>query len=178
LYMKENSSFKWRKENLPVINQPEQLNEGSFIWVINWLDVPPHLGISVNGKYYSATVRGPQLDLSVESIWRLCEQKSKHVFFIKINAFSAQSSEELSGYFNAACLNENTCLQPIKELIGVTDFQVTTLFQLIEHLESKQAIESYCKPSFCCMDWVGLRAYEVEDVHEHIATLKGYALAK
>jgi hypothetical protein len=170
--MKESTSFSWRKENLGSIPNPEGLNSGVYIWVLNWLDIPPHLGVSINGKYFSSTIRGPQLDLSVESVWRLCEQKNKPVFFIKLaNHLTIGESEVISRMYQSS-IGEETCLFPIKKSLGIENENIQTLLDLLAELDTLNLIDGYFKPSFCHMDWVGIRNYSLEDVVQYIKLLR------
>lgn len=175
--MKEHSSFNWRKEGLTRISHPDGMKSGVYIWVMNWLDIPPHVGISINGSYFSSTVRGPQIDLQVESVWRLCEQKNKPVFFIKIAEEAVNQDLKVADFFTKEVLGTSTCLRPIQELVGLAEKSIPTLTVLIGQLESLQLIEGFYKPAFCHMDWVGIRAYSLADIINHIEALKNYELA-
>ena len=48
--------------------EKNKLLKGVFIWVIHTNKIPPHIGISLNGKFYSLNVNGKDNGIYFEII--------------------------------------------------------------------------------------------------------------
>lgn len=138
--MKEVLNSSWHTEHFTVISNVNDLLKGVFIWVFNW-DKIPHLGLSIDGVYFSSTLQGPQIEEDANKFYRLSINKNIPTFFVKID-FEIQK-QDCAQIFSQAPLGSQTCLHPIKEVLQCQSTQIKTLSDLLLHLKSNHKIKSY-----------------------------------
>ena len=51
------------------------LNNGLFLCVLHADKTPPHIGISINGLYYSLKAKGKDIALPVNEVFKVVERK-------------------------------------------------------------------------------------------------------
>ena len=81
--MTEQSLYSWQSSDFEIQMNSDFAKRASFIWVFNWHEIP-HLGLSINGLYFSISISGIQQNVDIAKIWRLCEIKSITLFLIEL----------------------------------------------------------------------------------------------
>lgn len=164
--MTDKSNYSWQTDQFNTESEPDFINSGCFIWVFNWHEIP-HLGISVDGKYFSLTIHGIQRFEEISKIWRMAEIKEIPLFLIKIR--DAQLNiDELDELFAQYLLDDETCLQPLKALFGSEQTQINTLIDLIHSLNAQEQIEGFYANSCMNSGRLSLIHYSKSDVLELI----------
>lgn len=84
--------------------------------------IPPHVGLLLNGSYNSLTIKGHELGISSESLFKMISVKNIETVFVKLlehPVFSADYQlsvfQELVKKYKSVKQFEATCLSPIKE---------------------------------------------------------------
>jgi hypothetical protein len=166
-------SYSWKTENFTVVQEASFLESGSFIWVFNW-DKIPHLGLSFDGAYYSATVHGSQIGESVRKFYRTIQTKEIPTFFIRIGIETFSS--DLNSCFQLGLQNNETCIHPIKQVLGREYNDAQTLSDLIFCLEQNDQVEAYLSNKN--VNCLFLLNYMKSDVLEMIKNIKNHVSRK
>jgi hypothetical protein len=152
----------------------KNLNRGTFLCLFGTDKTPPHLGLVVEGKYYSTSAKGSRVGENAELILRRVSQSTIPTLFIKLDI--AEDIQKLATAFkNYPKLKENqTCLLPIKDYINSIGEDVTSanfVFELIPILHNRKLIADsfslYMNDSS-----FELKVYSKEDIVNRIVKLQ------
>lgn len=164
--MKDKSNYSWQTDQFSSESEPDFVHSGCFIWVFNWHEIP-HLGMSVDGMYFSLTIHGIQRFEDVIKIWRMAEIKEIPLFLIKISADHIKT-DDLDELFAQYLLDGETCLQPLKALFGSKEVRINTLIDLMHSLNAQEKIEGFYANSCMNSGKLSLIHYNKSDVLELI----------
>ena len=70
--------------NINALTHDEFLNNGIYLHIVHATTVPPHLVLSINGKIFSLSTKGPSLDGSMEQNLRFLRFKNIKTLFVKL----------------------------------------------------------------------------------------------
>lgn len=169
----DNLSCSWQTTDFVQIQAGDFLNKGVYIWVFNY-DKIPHLGLSVHGKYCSATIHGAQILEPADKFFRWIQTKDMLTFFVHVTVEPA--SEIWANLFTDAIQNNETCLYPIKKSLGFCDANIQTLADLLHCFEENNKTQRYLSNQQ--VNKLYLNHYTKEDVLEMIGQKKFYAVRK
>lgn len=99
--------------------------KGTWLVLLHARRVPPHVGLMIHGNYNSLTVKGHELDIPFEAVYKTAVQKNIESIFIQVvphPVFSADYQlsvlQEMIGGFSSVKQNEATCLSPVREFFS------------------------------------------------------------
>lgn len=111
----------------------QEYQKGVFLWVIHADKIPPHIGISKDGVYFSLKVSGKDESVSINSLVNLISFKQIPTLAIQIldNELNVDDLIEVFSNFSYAESNVSTCLTPISKLYfpNERDFILSELLQ-------------------------------------------------
>lgn len=127
------------------------LNKDNWLVILHASRIPPHIGVLIEGNYNSLTIKGHELNISVQALLKTIQQKKIEVLFVKLKhhpVFSFDYQKEVCQIFikkyQHVKQNEATCLTPIKqylqEFYAVPIIQDELLYELIERLKQNSYI--------------------------------------
>lgn len=103
----------------------QDLRKGLFVVLLHVNRVPPHIGIVINGKYHSLTIKGNEPDIELEVLLKTIQQKKIESVFLKIKPHPVFSIQHLNDVFLEILKkhpqitnHEVTCLSPLKEFFN------------------------------------------------------------
>lgn len=146
------------------------LQRGFFIWILHATKIPPHIGCSVNGKYFSVKVNGKDNGLSVEQVVGLIDSKNIATFFVEV--FTEMNLVEVSAQFDKEPLlepNKNSCTTPINKLFGAIESnqQVAVLLKQLELEGCIGRVFTINLPENHC----GILSYTNEEINNRLEAL-------
>lgn len=153
--------------------------KGVFLWLLKVDRIPPHLGLSVDGSYYSITIKGSEIALNLESEEQKWSKRGLPRIAIEL-AIEAPSFELLEQVFEASTLRSaaKSCLIPVLHLLSFSIPEIgryKTVHELINRLQSLELIKAYfgsnVKP-WLTDGMFHLKHYTSDDVQAYIHTLK------
>lgn len=129
----------------------EFLNKDTWLVILHASRTPPHIGVLIDGNYNSLTIKGHELNISINVLLKTIQQKKIEVLFIKLKkhpVFSTDYQKEICQFyikqFTQVKANEASCLSPIKlflqEFYALSENKQELLFELIERLKQNQYI--------------------------------------
>lgn len=125
---------------------PENLNTGIFIWMLNAHKRPPHFVLSINGKVFGISLKGPSIDKDISIYLSLIKNKSIPTLFVQLKHIEHDSFvlNNLKSHIEKnpkVEVNGLTCLDPICHFIetttGIDLSRVEKVFDLLDILGSK-----------------------------------------
>jgi hypothetical protein len=169
------SSFDFK--NVLDLHSERALNDGFFLWLWHADKIPPHIGCSINGEYFSLKVNGKDDKKESDNALLVIHQKKIATVFVKLK--TQTNLEYVQTIFNGyekAGRNGQTCLTPITEILGCSDF-ISQLATLLKFLESEQQIESVFGLNLT-KDYTGIPAYTKIDIDNRLRTLENVKIQK
>jgi hypothetical protein len=145
--------------------------KGCKLWVWHADKIPPHIGFSINGAYYSLKVKGKDSGIPVERIVDLIAKKgcSTLVFELKLSLTKNQVDIVFSRYDKAAS-DTATCLTPIKEIID-ENMEVEKLADLLHILSQNHALGKVFSLNLDD-DYQGIPAYSKREIENRLNELQ------
>jgi hypothetical protein len=139
--------------NLQALNEKELYN-GVYLLILNARNVPPHLSLTVSGKVYGISTKGPTFDKDVNLYLNYIKKHNIESVFVQLKLPLVYSDEEM---LNAVRLvikayprvdvGIATCLSPIKDFMSsayqTEVHDVHLIFDLLPKLKAQNIIEGY-----------------------------------
>ncbi|MDP1802316.1 MAG: hypothetical protein Q8L81_13240 [Bacteroidota bacterium] len=128
------------------------LSKDSWLVVMHANRIPPHVGVLINGNYNSLTIKGHELNVTIEALLKTISQKKIESVFIKLKkhpVFSLDHQTEMFKEtikkFGPVRQNEATCLSPIKlffeEFYAVQLIEAELYYDLMKRLNYNSYLE-------------------------------------
>lgn len=146
------------------------LNQGTFLWVIHADKIPPHIGLSIDGGFYSLKAKGVDFNRDAALMLQVIKTKGIKTLFYRLPQMDIAQVQEMFNRFTTASSDSATCLQPIKELLS--DAVSPTIHGLLETLaEREQLSEVYGLNIDASFN--GIKDYSLEEIHHRLDKLNG-----
>lgn len=140
-----------------------------IIWVWNPDQIPPHVAISLNGIYFSLTVKGREIKTTDQLVKSAKRKKSKLLFFeINKQLTIDELNTSFQGFEKAGIAN-STCSSPIFKALKTSN-KVTKLSELLIHLHETNLINKIVSLNLSD-SFKGIPHYEFSLIHEKIKDL-------
>jgi len=143
---------------------------GVLLWVWHADKVPPHIGISSNGHYFSLKANGKDEMIPVSKITEtITKKKIKTLCFELSDSIDIENIQSAFGLYSNTVPNKITCLKPINEVL---ELQMSgKLTDLLTVLYAQKRILKVIGFSIDS-NFAGIRQYEIEDIHSRLKLLK------
>ena len=145
------------------------LKEGTFIWILHASKIPPHIGISSDGYYFSLKAKGKDLEVPVNKVLEVLHKRKIQSVFVEIKAHIELENIRLifDGFSHA--FGDTTCLFPLKKVLNASE-QVEKIADLLRFLEQNQKLGSVFGLHLE-KDFEGIPFYTVEQIKSRIEFL-------
>jgi hypothetical protein len=151
-----------------------KLEKGLFIWIFHANKIPPHIGISIDGHFYSLKVTNKDLEVDYKRVIDIINQKKIQTIFVEINNLDLNIKEKIDEIFTKTDVINNcnsSCLIPlIKVLVGVNSLEIERLSQLLVNLQNQDRIQAYFQLNLD-PDFEGIQFYTKEKIQQRIEEL-------
>ena len=141
---------------------------GTYIWVIHADKIPPHLGISSDGMFFSLKVTGVDFDLPADRLLKTLDRKWIPLLIIETDSISVKDLRIVYSHYESAKDGGNTCLSPIKEVFDLE--KVNTIHELLKDLKGKSKVKGVYGKNLPC-HYKGIPEYELDAVNERLRKL-------
>lgn len=155
-----------------IINSPLSAAEtkGTILWISHADKKPPHIGISVNGNYYSWKAKG--LDFGVKTS---VLQKSIDLLqlpSVQVLLSFSLSEERVKSIFEGVKDTHSgiNCYSPIKKILELNE-NLTYIYSMLDYLEEQGSFtEVYGQ--YLPENYTGLLNYTTKEIENRINTLR------
>jgi hypothetical protein len=143
---------KFKIDNIKPLLNDEFLNFGIYLHIVHATTVPPHLVLSINGKVFSLSTKGPSLDGNMEQTLRFLKAKKVKTLFVKLKLPLLVTPKDLlekirliTSAYPRVDIGVATCLTPIKDFCSdvyatnINDVQL--IFDLLPKLSDQELVE-------------------------------------
>lgn len=104
--------------------EKNSLHKQNWLVVLHASRIPPHIGVLIDGNYNSLTIKGHELNVSVQALLKTIQQRKIEVLFVRLKShpvFSFDYQNEVCQHFikqyQQVKQNEATCLNPVKQYL-------------------------------------------------------------
>lgn len=155
--------------NLVNYDQHDFVLDASYLWVWNPTGVPPHMGLSTRGSYFSLKASGLDFDSDLQDIIGIIVRKKLAVIAIRLKQdLDIEECKSVFEKYERTIAHEITCLNPIKTVL---DYQAPRkLSELLEELDARQLIGEKTVWSIDKSS-IELADYSTEDIHKYLLEL-------
>lgn len=163
------SNCKTVLNNISAFNRNNfQLNK-KYLWVWNPTSIPPHMGLSAEGSYFSLKSNGVDYNAELNDLIGVIERKQLPVLAIELKAdFDVARCQAVFSQFERTIPHQVTCLRPIKTVLNFDEAQ--KLSELIEALEQAQSLGEITGWNIN-QSSIELPEYSTADIHAHLDSL-------
>lgn len=144
--------------------------------------IPPHLAISINGKLFTLTVKGPMVNGELTSLLKLIKKNRIETIFIQLSLPEIFSLKQLQDEITKHTLSYPkvdidiaTCLSPIKDFCSsiyeVETKNINFLYDLLPRLFEQKIISSCWQLNLDHLlnnNTFILKKYSMNDIYEGI----------
>lgn len=158
-------------ERIHPLTDDNIINKGFFLWVWHADKIPPHVGCSIEGKYFSLKVNGIDQNLDTNKVLSVINQKEIPSILIKINQkLSFDLVKTIFQDFTKAESGKTTCLTPIIQLLAENE-SITQLSELLKYLQEHNNLESVFGLNLT-NGYKGIRPYNSDDIENRLRLLE------
>lgn len=141
------------------------------IWVLHADKTPPHIGISIENKFFSLKSNGKDEGLPMALLFQLIHAKQLPTLGIVLkNTVTLKEVEQVFGTFGSKIGAHETCLTPIVQLLTPSSTDLI-LIELLNELESQSLITNVLE-YFLPEGYTGIPYYTRETIQHRIHELQ------
>jgi hypothetical protein len=153
------------------LKESSVFNKGYFLWIWHADKIPPHIGCSLNGHYYSLKVNGKDEGLFTSKVVSVIENKKIPSVFVQLKKdFIPSEIQTVFANYQLAESTKNTCLTPITELFQCSD-SIFQLSELLKYLKERGEIEIVFGLNLT-KDYIYLPNYTQDDIKSRLLKLE------
>lgn len=167
--------YNFQFKNITILSsfteEKSTFEKGVFLWIWHANKIPPHIGISVDGFYFSLKVNGKDESIPLSKIQTLIETKRIGTFVVEVNQMISKDDVKSSFLNHSVALsNQTTCLTPIQEILGFKD-EKYILSELLINIQAKNALGKVFSINLE-RDFNGILAYGKEEIENRLKLLE------
>ncbi len=146
-----------------------ELTSGIYLWVWHADKIPPHIGVSLGGHYFSLKSNGKDSNLPVGKVLEILTKKKIPSLLVQCD-LQVESIQPFFKDYQSADGIDITCLTPLIHLV-FNDNRKITLHVLLDNLFQANKIKSIYAVHLT-EDYKGLEEYDREVINQRIKNLK------
>ncbi|MGB0915625.1 MAG: hypothetical protein ACPGVI_06105 [Crocinitomicaceae bacterium] len=147
----------------------EKANASRLLWVLHADKIPPHIGVSIDGDFYSLKANGKDEGVSINGLLEIVNRRKIATLCFELNSELSQSSLVAEfDKFEKTIPNEITCLRPIKNVLMKE--HAAKLIELLHMLDEDGQIGAVMGININA-DFHGIQDYNVDAIHARLKQL-------
>jgi len=128
------------------LKSEEQLSSGLWLVLVGVNEIPPHIALISNGKYYSVSARKVNCGTSLERFLGVLERKKVSTLFIYMEIDNKNILlHSIHEHLQPLCMDDRTCLYPIKKFFAESisgEFEkINYVYDLLALSEKKRLLK-------------------------------------
>lgn len=147
------------------------LDQGFFLWIWYADKIPPHIGCSIDGHYFSLKVNGKDESLKVEKVLAIIDRKKIATLILQLDAdlYLGSVYKEYREFIKAS-EGQATCLTPITQLL-TCDSDIRQLSQLLKYLKDQKKLNKVFGLNLV-KGYKGIPVYSQQDIEDRLRKLE------
>lgn len=168
-------------QNLQILNEDE-LCSGVYLLILNARTVPPHLSLTVMGKVYGISTKGPSFDKDVSIYLNYIKKNKIESVFVRLALPTVYTDEQMLSAVRSVVkayprvdIGAATCLSPIKDFMqksySTEVHDVHLIFDLLPKLQKQGVIEGFFQMNLdeeMASGELKMKRYSIFEVNEAI----------
>lgn len=147
----------------------ERVSVGTVLWVLHADKVPPHIGVSIDGRFFSLKANGKDIDVPVQHLLEIVNRRGIALLCFSLNDLLSKEAVRNSFLpYDKTIPNKVTCLNPIKTVLG--DSQSGKLVELLASLDKACRIKSVYGLNIP-VEFEGIKRYDIAYIHARLSLL-------
>ena len=156
-------------KNISAFRKEEFAMNSPYLWIWNPSGIPPHMGLSIDGRYFSLKANGLDFDSELRDLVGVASRKRLAVLAVELNLeLNIDDFKTEFSKFERTIAHEITCLNPIKNILGFPE--VRKLSDLLMELDENKSIGKITSWNLT-QSSLELAEYSTEDIHKHLVYL-------
>ncbi len=156
---------------ISILKESSVFDKGFYLWIWYADKIPPHIGCSIHGNYYSLKVNGKDEGLLTSKVVSVIENKKIPSVFVQLKKdFNPSEIKTVFSKYQLAESTKNTCLTPITELFQCSD-SIFQLSELLKNLKERGEIETVFGLNLT-EDYRNLPNYTQDDITSRLLKLE------
>ncbi len=155
-----------------IINAEKQKidEQKCLLWVWHADKIPPHLGLSVEGRYFSLKANGKDFMTEIDAVLQIISKKKiKTLCFELKSTLNVQDLANSFNKYNTTIPFEVTCLLPIQEVLN--SYFSKQLVDLLVDLDDKKQVNRVFGFNIP-IEFDSISEYTTDDIHARLKKLK------
>ena len=160
------------------------LTKGLFICILHVKRVPPHIGIIIDGKYHSLTIKGIEPNIAISTLQRTIQQQKIESVFLKIAPHPVFSNDHMNSMFLEILKkypqirsDEVTCLSPLKdffdEFYAINSSKNDIIIDLLKRMTANNfIIQAYSLNLSLENNTLSIPVYSQQELNEKINAIR------
>ena len=150
------------------VSSLDDFYESLCLWVLHADKIPPHIGVSLKGRFYSLKANGKDEKVKVATVTQIINAKNiKTLVYLLKDGKGIDLSKSFENY-DKTIVGKVTCLNPIKDALNIPN--ALKIHDLIDELEAQSRVEK-CLGFNIDRTFKGLQNYDVEAIHSRLSLL-------
>ena len=110
------------------------IESATFLWIWHADKIPPHIGISTQGHYYSLKVSGKDEKLNVQKVFSNAKYRKIPLILVELKqSLPVELLQDVFSNFDFAEVDKATCLSPLVTILNKNAQQLSDLLFLLEN---------------------------------------------
>ena len=162
--------YSFQFDTINALNNDSTLNTGCYLCIWHANKIPPHIGILIDGFYFSLKVKGKDTSIPVNEIVKIINRKGICTLFVEVQSEVVKSRimDVFSKYSNAEAY-KFSCLTPIAEVFDANQ-NVHMLADLLNSFKEKNQIGKVFGLNLIS-DFGGIPLYGKEEIEARLKAL-------
>ncbi|MCE2743444.1 MAG: hypothetical protein LW701_07745 [Fluviicola sp.] len=167
--------YSFQFENSIILNSISEnridFNKGLFLWILHANKIPPHIGISLDGIYFSLKVNGKDDGIELTKINKIIEAKKIGTFIVEINQeVEINDLKYCFSKHNKVVSNHTTCLTPIQDVLKL-EGEKLILSELLNKIQLNDSLGKVFSLNLES-DFKGILAYGKAEIENRLKLLE------
>ena len=151
------------------VSDIKSVNDALCLWVIHADKIPPHIGISFKGLFYSLKANGKDEGVPNDSLVQVLNNKKIKTLVYVLAESPQLDLAKIYKKYSSTLPGSVTCLHPIKEILSIP--HADKIHDIIDVLSSQGSIHK-CLGLNVGDGFGGIQEYDLAAIHERLLKLK------
>lgn len=144
------------------------IESGTFLWIWHADKIPPHIGISTQGIYYSLKVSGKDERLKVQKVFSNVKYRKIPLILVELKlSLSSELLHDVFSKFEFAEVEKATCLSPLVTILTKSANQLSELLILLERESEIKQFHGFHLPE----GYSALQEYSSSEIQSRLQLL-------
>lgn len=164
--------YELNPSDCDIVTSETLISKGVYMCVLHANKIPPHLGLVINGFFYSSKATGKDERVPINHLIQIINRRMAATLFFELDPILV-SEAEIAKHFKElpAVIGANeTCLTPIKKLINAPE-SIAHIGDLMKYLEQSNFILARLALHLP-KNFLGIPFYTIDDITKRIESLK------